>query len=185
MKENWFNHQYQQLHERLLRKKLNSASFKRHSANFEKSRSIGILFDATQPERIEHIRRFVQQLSNKGKEVTVLAFYNDKLLHDNCPYKNFSRKSLDWIMRPIGFEVERFMSQNFDVLINVSLQDAIPMQYIMALSNAKLRVGPATEKLYCYDLMIDTPDKQLPNYIKQVTFFLNKMNRANYEIPTA
>ncbi|MEM9918005.1 MAG: hypothetical protein AAF990_07915 [Bacteroidota bacterium] len=180
--KNWFTKKHVQLHERLLRQKLNATSFKRGSLDFQSVKSVGLVYNAADPTHSETIRQFVHLLKKQDKEVKVLAYFPDKETHENCPYKHFSNKALDWVMRPTGFEVEQFIETPFDVLINLCLKDCIPLEYISALSKAGFRVGPVSEKLYCYDLMIDASDERMSSFIKQVEFFLNRMN--NYEIST-
>ncbi|MEO1515520.1 MAG: hypothetical protein AAFV95_10920 [Bacteroidota bacterium] len=170
------------MHERWLVRKLQQASFQRGSVQFKQARSIGIAYLASNLTQTDHIRGFVRQLRKEDKEVKVLAFFPDKLEHNACPHKYFTKKSLDWMMRPKDFDTEQFMKTPFDVLINLSLVDCLPLEYVFALSKAGFRVGPLSPKLYCYDLMIDTSDDQMPNFIQQVAFFLNRM--SNYETST-
>ena len=90
---------------------------------------------------------------------------------------NFNKKNLNWRLAPVGHTVESFIQRKFDILINLSVKEILPLEYISALSQANFRVGPYEKnKTYCYDLMIDTgEEKDLKNLIEQVKHYLHLM----------
>ncbi|TSA49937.1 MAG: hypothetical protein D4R43_03060 [Sphingobacteriales bacterium] len=71
--------------------------------------------------------------------------------------------------------VDEFIDRKFDILINVSIKENLPLEYIAALSQASYRVGLYDpNKLYCNDLMIDLKgNKTLQKYIDQVKHYLH------------
>jgi hypothetical protein len=85
-------------------------------------------------------------------------------------------------MVPGGPEINQFKDKRFDILINLYSGNNIQIEFISALSKAKLRVGPFSENPNSYDLMIDIPDsKGIDHLIKQIDFFLNRINSPDYE----
>ncbi|MEL6865692.1 MAG: hypothetical protein AAFP19_14795 [Bacteroidota bacterium] len=178
----FLNEAYQRIHEYYVEKKLRKEAIKRQPNDFAKSQSIGILFDASMPESLDIIRKYVQRLEKKGKKVNLLAFFDDKDRHEHFPYKHFTRKEIDWRLCPKGSAVEHFINQPFDVLINLCYQPSPPLEYITALAKAHMRVGPYTERTYCYDLMIELANQRdLHHFIQQIDFFLNRMNSSQHE----
>ncbi len=98
-------------------------------------------------------------------------------------------REVNWKMIPKSAEVSQFLTERFDILINLYLpaqekdhKKNQPIEYISALSKAKLRVGPFSENTASFDLIIDVPAKaDLQHLIKQIDFFLNRINSPVYE----
>lgn len=170
-----FHHQY--LHQQLKSNPRKESKM----TNFELARSIGIIFDATDPSRRDRVLKYIEKIKKDNKSVKALGFFNNKIENPNFVFKYYNVKNLDWAYRPTGDEVEFFMDQNFDLLINVDPETKIHTEFIAALSKANLRVGPYTENTYCYDLMIDTSgSKDLNHFIQEIERLLLKTN-TRYE----
>lgn len=167
-------------HRTTLHKELSGHRIKRSSMYLDNATSIGILFDGTTPSEREIVLDFAEQMKKQGKKVKLLAFFNNKLKSDNFAFPVFNRLQLDWTLRPVSREALEFKEQVFDLLLNLTKQSVLPLDYIAAHSKAKFRVGPLTEAVYCYDLMIDhTGKSDLKNYLQQVVSYLKKM-QPNY-----
>ncbi len=111
------------------------------------------------------------------KKVTLLGFFNSKIEDENYTFKHINLKNIDWALRPTGAEVNDFMKQAFDVFINADPATKIHSEYIAALSNAHLKVGPCTENTYCYDVMIDFgKSMHLKKFLQQVDVLMEKTN---------
>ncbi len=174
--------QYTRLQHYLLERKISQTPIQRQPGDYHSSKKIGILFDATSPENRPVVHQYAETLKQKGKEVKLMAFYDAKQMEPNFTFKHFTQKELNFFRRPKTRIADDFMAQPFDILVNLFLNEEPALEYISALSKAQLRVGPYTERTYCYDLMIQTTDKQnLARYIEQVEFLLNKMNSTPHE----
>ena len=154
---------------------------RRRAVTYESAQTIGILFDATELKHRETVLAFSKKLKERDKKVKLLGYFNNKQDVNAFPFKAFNKTEVDWLMRPKGETCESFMNTSFDLLIGIYEGNNLPLEYITALSKAHLRVGPYTDNTYCYDLMIDTDKRDLENYIKQVEFYLNKMNSSKHE----
>ena len=173
-----------QVREYFLQKMIRKIDLRRHTVTYDSAQSIGILFDATELNHRETVIQFLKDLKSRNKKVKLLGFFNNKQEVSNFPFKAFNKNDTDWLMRPKGEAVENFMATTFDLLIGIYEGNNLPLEYIAALSKAHLRVGPYTDNTYCYDLMIDTNKRDLKNYIKQVEFYLKKMNSSKHETAT-
>jgi Family of unknown function (DUF6913) len=151
---------------------------------YDSAQTIGVLFDATELGHREVVIQFSKELKAKNKKVKLLGFFNNKQEVSNFPFRAFNKNDIDWLLRPKGEVVEKFINTTFDLLIGIYEGNNLPLEYIAALSKAHLRVGPYTDNTYCYDLMIDTDKRDLKNYIKQVEFYLKKMNSNKHETAT-
>ena len=173
-----------QVREYFLQKMINKIDLRRRTVTYESAQTIGILFDATELNHREVVVDFSKDLKKRDKKVKLLGYFDNKQQISNFPFKAFNKNDVDWLMRPKGEAVEKFMNYNFDLLIGIYEGNNLPLEYIAALSKAHLRVGPYTDNTYCYDLMIDTDKRNLKNYINQVEFYLNKMNSSKHETAT-
>ena len=168
------------IHEKLLRKNLPAHPVERSSLSLEKARSIGILFEGTQNEEREVVLGYAKKLKSNGRKVKLLAYFDNDLKSENFTFRHFNKKQLDWALRPKLPEVEEFTQQPFDLLINLSKRNILPLDYVAANSKARFRVGPSTEQTYCYDLMIEHTEKQdLKLFIKQIEQYLRAMEPGN------
>ncbi len=154
----------------------------RKFVGFEKAQSIGLLFDATDLNQREIVFQYADQLSKKGKRVRLLGFFDSKLEDPNFTFKYFNRKQLDWAGRPHGEQVQEFVQQPFDLLLNLDTQPKPPAEYVCAQSKAHLRIGPVTNHTFCYELMIDiSGSNNLHTFIQQMESILAKTNSRQHE----
>ncbi len=171
-----------QVREYFLQKMMRKLDVRRTPTSFALAKSVGILFDATEPADRDIVEDYSHQIKRKGKKVQLLGFFNNKQDPGAFSFKAFNRSGTDWLERPNTDDTKAFTNQAFDILISVYRKPILPLEYIAALSHAQLRVGPYTDNTYCYDLMIDTSKSaNLSKYLKEVDFFLNRMNRNEHE----
>ena len=156
----------------------------RGEANLKNAVTVGILFDATELAARDVVLAYSDKLRKQGKRVKVLGYFNDPTDSENYPFEYYNHKQVDWAYRPKGEEVLSFIKQDFDLLMNINTESLIHTEYIAALSNAKLRVGPFTTHTYCYDLMIDlSPNAGLKPFIEQAETLLGKTNVQHEATP--
>lgn len=154
----------------------------RKFVGFEKAQSIGILFDATDLDKREAVFQYAENLSNNNKRVKLLGFFDSKLDDPNFTFRYFNRKQLDWAGRPHGENVQEFVEQPFDMMINLDTISKPQAEYISAQSHAHLRIGPVTENTFCYELMVDISGSQnLQTFIQQMESILAKTNARQHE----
>lgn len=174
----------QKFYYRFLNKELQKTRTLRLSTNLEEAETVGIVFNASNEEQKKVVLKYASTLRSLGKKVELLGFFNTKEEIEDPGFGFFNRKSIDWFNRPKGEAVDRFIKQNFDLLVNLSGETTPPFDFITALSKASFRVGPSTENTFCCDLMIDTKNPaDLSNFIRQAEFFLNKMATQYEAIP--
>ena len=175
-----FNEWKARRREQSLLAKIRSRSITRYPVSFEQARTVGLLFDATEPQHRNIVRQYAEELKTKGKEVTLFAFLQENEPDANFPFKHFTKKDLNWFQYPNDEAINGFINQPFDFLINLYLDQQPALEYVSGLSRAQLRVGPYSEKLHCYDLMIDTARQpNLDFFVKHVSYFLNRLKNSS------
>lgn len=164
----WFHYYF-------LNKELKFHKPPRQIVKFEEAKEIGIIFDATDTDQTAVVNQFADSLRGTKKKISMFGFYNfpRPAINFNFPY--FNQKSLNWYLEPNGILVKEFIEKKFDILINVSVSENLPLEYISALSNASYRIGLYNpNKLFCYDFMIDLKGKNnLPKFTEQVKHYLH------------
>jgi len=154
-----------------------------HMTNLRDAKRIGILYTLDDVPDYERVSQFVSQLQGEHKEVKTLGFVKNKNLVQRflpkLSYDFFSRRDLTWFYKPIHKQVRDFIEKEFDLLIDLSLQDNFPLKYIAGLSNALCRVGKFSEEnTDYYDLMFDMkPSTTSEDYLGQIQHYLTIINK--------
>lgn len=166
-------------HQRKLKAQLKSRpqAAIRQRVNLESAATVGILFDATELKDRETVLQFAERLKKQSKNVRLLAYFDNKAEGENFTFPFYNQKNLDWTDCPTGDAVKEFLDRKFDLLFVLKSKATVHMEYIAALAYAHLKVGPCTEKTYCFDLMIDAdPQQPLSHFISQIEQLLKKTN---------
>ncbi|MCG8702431.1 MAG: hypothetical protein MI922_30545 [Bacteroidales bacterium] len=150
--------------ERVLLRNFRQQDRKIIACNVQDASSIGVVFDATQPVYFEIIRKFVKQLESTNNDISVLGYIDDKKLIDHYLYRKgfdfITKKDLNWYDKPENQVVNTFINTKFDILFDLSLSDVYPIQYMLAMSKASLKVGKYSEEQNYLDIMIDIENER-------------------------
>ena len=146
---------------------------------FSEAKRIGILYDSTSEKHYEVVKLFVKTIRAQQKDVLALGYYDKKELPETRYAKLgldfFTRKSLNWYLKPHHPVINNFINSDFDILINLNIEKSFPLKYISAHAKAKFKIG-RYHKLntpYC-DMMIHTEENiSLGKFIEQVLHYLN------------
>ena len=165
------------------RKELSKILRERKITNLQEARKIGILYSLDDVFVYDTVSEFVSQLQHDHKDVKALGFVKNKeLINRFLPklsYDFFSTKDINYFFKPVHSKVNDFISKEFDILIDLSLIDNLPLKYVSGLSMAHCRIGRYSEEnTMCYDLMLDLgSDMSLKNYIIQIIHYLTLINK--------
>jgi hypothetical protein len=171
----------------LLNRRLKKLKRKRSASNLEVAHSIGLIFNAASQSSYQKADDFAQTLIARNMQVMMLGFVDNKeqlsFYADKKNGKFFSKKDLNWWGKPRSASADFFMGKQFDILIDLSLKESFPIQYIVAMSKAKMKAGKYLEQRSYYDLMIDIRKEPSLDYlIKQVVVYLT-MFKVNIYVP--
>lgn len=146
------------------------------SDHFNRIKSVGILFDGTNPAHHIPVRKFADELIQKGKDVRTLAFLDIKKIPDTPDFPFFSQEDLTFAFIPNDLTSKEFTQQRFDVLINLDPFAKLPLTYLSAASLALFKIGPVREDTRFFDLMIELNDAfELPKFIIELRKTFNKI----------
>lgn len=152
--------------------------------NFDKVITVGILFDATNSDDLEIVKRYVVYMREHRKKVKAIGFFNTKVIpslaYSKLEYDFLSAKELNWYGKPSSVIVKNFIHEEYDLLIDLNVHDHFVLKYISALSKAKFKVGKYNEKdESIYDMMIDADNTQtLKYFLRQADTYIAMLNKV-------
>jgi hypothetical protein len=169
--------------ELFLKKEFERIKNNRHKqvSTFKSAEIVALLFDASDPEEFELVKKYIKRLKEEKIKVKALGYYHSKempaLMASKLEYDFFTKKQLKWYLKPDNPIVENFINEPFDLLINLSMKTLTPLLYVMALSKAKFKVGLHNNKyLKYYDLTIKMPaGSHLRAFIPAVEKYVNML----------
>ena len=166
----------------LINHKVRSKKRQSEYHNFQTAKKIGIIWAADGTCSTEQIINLRKELEDKGITVSVLAF---------CPLKEtaelfiknfefFTPKETGFFRLPKLEAIRSFLNEKYDILLDLSIIEQLPVQYIVALSNASMKVGWSRSKYNYYDLIIDISKQPECSFlIRHIKLYLDTINKEN------
>jgi hypothetical protein len=143
----------------ILNRKLKKTKRLKKLIGFESAKTVGVLFKTLNLQEFESIKQFLLYLNNLGIQVYALGFIDHKKIPDfymlTKGLNYFTRKELNMYFIPKAITVDEFLYKQFDILVDLSVDDNFPLGYISNLSKARLKIGKMKNNRDCFDLMID------------------------------
>lgn len=173
----WWDKLKRYFYSRALNEKTIGADTRRTVINLADTKTIGILYDSTNPDNDIIITKFAEQLRNSGKQVEILAYQHDTKTEHKADVQVFNKKGVSWCGVPFDKRALQFAGKKYDLLLACFTAENLPLEFISAMSKARWRVGAYNKaKTNCFDMMINTGDKANVQYfITQATEFLKNI----------
>ncbi len=135
---------------------------KKH-VDFNKVRTVGVLFLLEDEPKFKQLDRVVKKLGNQGKDVKMIGLFEDKIIPNFFIQKLkidiFTKKEINLLGFPKGEKAREFIEQEFDLLLDFTEDDILPVDYILGLSKAGFKAGRyRNDMVKVLDLMIKKPD---------------------------
>ncbi|WP_258105058.1 DUF6913 domain-containing protein [Marinoscillum sp. MHG1-6] len=108
--------------------------------SFAKAKKIGLLFTELPQTDIENIQKIISDLNAEGKEISTLAFCKSKE-KSSQEFPLFDTKDISAFGQIQSEELTSFIDDDFDFLICLDNKKNYLVQYVMAHTKAKCRVG--------------------------------------------
>lgn len=150
--------------------------------SIERARSVALLYYLPDEETYKKVELIIGRLTELNLKVRVVCYTDLKLIpHYFIPKISqdiLTAKDVNWRIQPQKPFVKEFINTAYDLLIDLSLNDHLPLLYCAALSNAGLKVGRYQEdhQLF-YDLMIHAgTDETIDSFADQVIHYLSMIN---------
>jgi hypothetical protein len=167
----------------ILRKKMAKLKRTRFKDNINNAKTIGLVWDAANPDEFLILSRFCQKMAEKNIEIKIIGYYSGKELPDKLTairYLTCLRKEdLNITYRPASQEANTFINTRFDILIDINFRDLFPLRYISYLSAAGFKVGifDSERENSPFDLMMDfNKTTDINTYLNEVIHYLELIN---------
>ena len=145
--------------------------------NLSTAKTFGIIYNSTESGNDIAATKIAEWLRNKGKEVSVIGYMNDKKISSKEDVEIFNVYDVNWYGVPKSDKTKSFCNQEFDVLLCGITEANRPLEYIAYMSKAKCRVGPyLPKKVEAFELMVQV-DKSvhLKAMLEKMIVLLNQI----------
>ena len=152
------------------------------SVNLENARTATILYYLPDELTYKKVELILSRLSELNLKTRVVCYTDLKIIpHFFIPKITqdiITAKDVNWRFQPQKPFVKEFIDTEYDILIDLSLSDYLPLLYCSALSKAGLKVGRYSEDHQSfYDLMIHAgPNETIDSFADQVIHYLSMIN---------
>lgn len=169
-----------------LKKELNAQKRKAQVANLAGAKKIALLYQADDEEVYKKVKRYVKYLKEEEgiRKIMALGFSTEKetpfFLQAKLEFDHFTKKELNWYGKPAGTIVDNFIEEDYDIIIDLTMERVLPLRFILVNSKAKFKVGRySDENEPYYDMMIAVSEENLDHYIKQINHYLKIINSGD------
>ena len=154
------NYLFQKRAQRYLRE----TSRERHFVNYDKAKTILLLFESDLLERNESIHKIISQLQQDGKKVAAWGFIDKKEVSASIlpEFRILHHKQTDFFQKPLPSFINELANLQFDLLIDLSLKPVVTLEYIAMYANALCKVGVRKNGLAISDFMLDVDSQKAP-----------------------
>jgi hypothetical protein len=170
--------------EQLLRKKLDEKR-KTRVHNFDDARSVALLYREKGESFFILVKQYVKYLKSEHgiRDIMAMCYIDDKKTVPHyhvhrLKYDYFTRGDVNWRYEVKCDQVDNFIDQQFDILIDFEKKPSLPLQFILAESKAAFKVGYYhSDHEELYDMMLHAGEQDtFDEYIKQVNHYLKRIN---------
>ncbi|MBN8703096.1 MAG: hypothetical protein J0M08_08525 [Bacteroidetes bacterium] len=166
----------------LLQSEAKKNSRNRRAFNLEDAKTIGILFDSSNKEDFDLLKKYITYLKEMKKKVKAIGYYSSgfvpQFTYSKLEYDFFTPKELNLYCKPTEAFVKNFIEEEYDILIDLNMRAELPLQFIGAASKAQFKVGihnDFNEKNYDFLIKVDT-DKSVKFFLRQIDTYLFMIN---------
>lgn len=173
------------------KKYLDETPRERRFVSYDKAKTVLLLFESEFTEKNPNIRKMIYQMQQDGKKVSAWGYIDKKEVATSIlpDFRILHHKQTDFFQKPLISYINELESLEFDLLIDLSLNAVLPLQYIAVYANASCKVGVNKSDLPIFDFVIGidlpTPDPENPdeivapideNYLyEQIIFYLKSI----------
>lgn len=147
-----------------LKKQLKTTSREKRFVSYQKAKSILLLFESDYMERNPDIRQLIQAFNADGKKVMAWGYVRKKEISSAIlpDFRILHQKDADFTGFPNVDYRRELNDLNFDLLIDITVNEVKPLQYLAFQSNAACKVGTQFHK-DMYDVVVDVSELKAEN----------------------
>lgn len=170
-----------QVGKRLLKKELQNGERRlAQVCNLAEAQSIGMLYKIESQESVQNIRKFAKYLKGEfGTKMVFMMGYWDNpkespdFLQTKVDFEFFTKKELNWAGIPKGGNIDNFLGDKFDILIDMNNYLNVTLRYLLVKSDAKMKVGRWSQENEPYfDVLLGDNNMDFENYCNELIKYL-------------
>jgi len=171
--------------EKLLQKLLKKGNDRQvKSCNVEDAKSMGMICVIRNESDYDSVVKIIKMIKVEFKipNIKILAYYPLKddpvFLKSRLGLDFFTVYDLNYCALPKKVVVKNFISERFDILLDLTAFRSIPLRLVLFKSNSPFKIGSFSEdRKPFYDLMIETDPKDYFQYVQHVISYLKIFNK--------
>jgi hypothetical protein len=154
------------------------------ATNISRARTVGILFSIDNEQYYDQVNRLIENLTNQKKLVNAIAFVPSRNVPNYFIAKMkidvLTSKNLNFFGVPKNSFIKDFINKNYDILIDLTITDNLPLDYIATVAQARFKVGRYRKRmLKVFDFLLKKSDDMCDSdYLKYLLDYLTKINTA-------
>ena len=142
----------------------------------ETAKKIGVLW---LPDQLDAFNYLHQYFSQSKVIFRNLCIYSSGVPSVAASANAVTNRDLDWFGLPKSAIIDGFINTDFDLLLNLAMEQNLVLDYISALSLAKFKVGCSNKKDNFFDLNINIGGNRNALYLaKQQIFYIGELNKT-------
>jgi len=145
------------LFNRRAQKYLSSTPREHRFVNYGKAKNILLLFESDYAEKNQHVHRVIKQMRQDGKKVSAWGFIDKKHVETAIfpDFRILHHKQTDFFHKPLESFINELQYSQFDLLIDLSVKQVIPLQYLALYAIASFKTGIRKSNIPIYDFVMN------------------------------
>lgn len=150
----------QYIFERKKAKYLTDPQREKRWIDYKNAKTILLLFESDYIEKNRFIRKAIETLTSEGKKVSAWGFLDTKKSTTAIlpSFRVLDRETINWRGEPKEPFLRELGEREFDLLIDLTLCDILPLMYVGLYANAATKVGMSRTMDSIYDFKIIVPE---------------------------
>jgi hypothetical protein len=130
-------------------------------------------------ESFEHMRKVLTEHGISARGLAVVGTTEEKETFSKASHSRFfTGKEIDWRGNPKSDDLKNFVNTRYDLLLDLSISELLPLQSILVNSLASFKVGWKEPENNFYDLNVEITGKKNCRYLtEQIIHYLEYINR--------
>jgi len=145
------------LFNKVAKKYMSLAPREHRFVSYKKAKTILLLFGSDYSEKNQNIHSIITEMQQDGKKVCAWGFIDKKEIQ-TAIYPDFRilhHKQTDFFHKPLVSVINELQNSKFDLLIDLTLKQVVPLEYLAMYANASFKTGIRKTDLPIYDFALD------------------------------
>jgi len=148
-----------------------------HDSASKKIETVGVLINESYFTKKELLLKSLLENHFEAQNIKILLFKNVVKKTEQFEYPIFSNKDLSWTGNFEKQEINDFIAQEFDLLLNYYDTEKLPLLYVSAQSKATFKVGFSSVDKRLNHFMIDTSVENYQIFVAELFKYLKILNK--------